>query len=223
MFIDSPLGVVGKLFKQELQLRGEIVSLITQKLRTFLVLLCLVPGALLRRLPGDISKNEVNRMYYKNFDQHITRKHGIVIEGWPLRTFDNPSAIGSQVELKVLLGSWETGAMRFRKMSNEEHMAWVEGHAEAEPACTATDSAVTLSCPSQNANPDLTPAASSPAPRQPFNIINFESPSATPTRTESSSGVSKRPRKTRSDKGKPRKKAKASHIPGVDVFRTSGL
>jgi hypothetical protein len=41
-------------------------------------------------------------MIYKNFDGHITRKHGIVIEGWPLRAFDNPSAIGSQVELNVL-------------------------------------------------------------------------------------------------------------------------
>ena len=36
-FTEIPLGVVRKLFKQESQLRGEIVSLITKKLRAFLV------------------------------------------------------------------------------------------------------------------------------------------------------------------------------------------
>ena len=70
-----------------------------------------------------VSKEEVNRMIYKNFSDHITHKHGIVIEGWPLRVFDNPSAIGSQAELNVLLKAWETGTTRFRKMPEDEHMA----------------------------------------------------------------------------------------------------
>jgi len=38
-------------------------------------------------------------MIYVNFDEHITLKHGVVVEGWLFCKFKNPSAIGSQVEL----------------------------------------------------------------------------------------------------------------------------
>jgi hypothetical protein len=168
-------------------------------------------------------------MYYKNFDQHITRKHGIVIEGWPLRTFDNPSAIGSQVELKVLLGSWETGATRFRKMSVQEHMTWMENHAESEPIptimdqpalITMDDPALMLS-PFQHDDPGFTLATIPPADlQQPFNTIDFQSASPAPTSINPTHGAPKRARKVRSDKGKPRKKAKASQIPGAGVFHT---
>lgn len=179
--------------------------------------------------PGLISKNDVNRMYYKNFDEHITRKHGIVIEGWPLRTFDNPSAIGSQVELKVLLNSWQTGTTRFRIMSTEEHMAWVENCAESERAPTIMDclaATPSLQSPPQHGDLDPTPATNPPAPQQPFNVISFESSSTTPasanpTSGTSTSGTSKRPRKVRSDRGKPRKRA--SQVPGTNVFHANAL
>ena len=164
-------------------------------------------------------------MYYKNFEQHITRKHGIVVEGWPLRIFDNPSAIGSQVELKVLLSSWEAGTTRFRKMSNEEHMAWVENRSESisEPTPVIGSPTTTSPLPLQHIDPGLALAMNPPAPQQPFNIINFGPPSAAPASNDPTGSASKRPRKTRSDKGKPRKKAKASPTPGMNVFHTNAL
>src|SRR5882762_9073989 len=71
-------------------------------------------------------------MIYKNFDEHIMRKHGIVVEGWPLCIFDNPSAIGSQVELNILLRACQAGTTLFHRMTEDEHMAWVESHANSE-------------------------------------------------------------------------------------------
>jgi len=163
-------------------------------------------------------------MIYKNFDENITRKHGIVIEGWPLRTFDNPSAIGSQVELKVLLNAWQSGATRFRKMSTEEHMEWVVARADSQPSPThsanPTPTPLVLP-PAHNNDPDL---ITNPSPlHTPF--IHFESPTAPPVSTNTTPGANptpsgaKKPRKIRSDKGKPRKKT--TQTPGANVFSAS--
>lgn len=161
-------------------------------------------------------------MIYKNFDENITRKHGIVIEGWPLRTFNNPSAIGSQVELKVLLNAWQSGATRFRKMSTEEHMEWVVAHADSQPSPTRSANPTPLVPPLvQNNNPDL---VINPSPsHMPF--VHFESPIAPPVGTNPTPSANptpsgpKKPRKTRSDKGKPRKKT--TQTPGASVFSAS--
>ena len=154
-------------------------------------------------------------MIYKNFDEHITRKHGIVIEGWPLRTFDNPSSIGSQVELKVLLNAWQTGATRFRKMTIEDHMAWVENRGESEPssALLTPPSSAPLPSPPLRPNP--------PALHTSFNIVHVGPPTTPPVDTNLAGSTPKKPRKTRSDKGKPRKRA--SQVPGLGVFHTNTL
>ena len=168
-------------------------------------------------------------MIYKNFDDHITRKHGIVIEGWPLRLFDNPSAIGSQVELNVLLNAWQTGATQFCRMTADEHMAWVESCAKSEPpsthavgfppheTSTVPPAGIPAMPPSQPQNEEtsLTLPTNPPAFHTlSFSVISLES-AATP---QTSSNPSKRPRKTQSDKGKPRKKP--SQIQGTNTFQT---
>ena len=159
-------------------------------------------------------------MIYKSFDENITRKHGIIIEGWPLHVFDNPSAIGSQVELNVLLKAWQTGATRFRKMTDDEHMAWAENFASTEHPSIGTASSPTTISPSQAHNQDanLAPPTSLPAFHTPFNIIPFESASTPQTSNnapQTSNNVPKRPRKTRKDKGVSRKRLQ---IPGANVF-----
>jgi hypothetical protein len=151
-------------------------------------------------------------MIYKNFDGHITRKHGIIVEGWPLRTFDNPSAIGSQVELNVLLRAWQTDATRFRKMTEDEYMAWMEGRTQGpEPPLATTIPPEVLS--PQADTPDTTITSPTNMFNTAFNIISLES-----AETLQASKPAKRPRKTRSDKGKPRKKP--SQVPGANVFHT---
>jgi len=213
-------GVIGKLVKGEALLREEVVSLIGSKLRT-----SLLPWDIqgnhqdVERLPGAISKGDVNRMNYKTFDESITRKHGIVIEGWPLREFKNPSAIGSQVELKVLLNAWQSGVARFRKMPVGEHMAWVENRAAPEPSALTIHHSPPVSSPSlslaQDNNQDLTPTTNFPVLHAPFNIIQLGPPTTQAVGSSSVGSAPKKPRKTRSDKGKSRKKT--SH-PGVGVF-----
>jgi hypothetical protein len=150
-------------------------------------------------------------MVYKTFDESITRKHGIVIEGWPLPKFENPSSIGSQVELKVLLNAWQSDVARFRKMSESEFQSWnAERHGDP--------TALTVSAHPQTMAPSLpdlnshTPSSISPPPD--VNFIQFHS--APPT---SHSGVQKKSRKTRSDKGKPRKRS--SRVPGESAFQTT--
>ena len=194
-----------------------MVSVINAKLRMF----SSVPGSSrsLNNPPGHISKGAAHRMIYKNFDDHITRKHGIVIEGWPLRTFENPSSVGSQMELRVLLNAWNTGATRFHKLTDDEHIAWVENRASLEPSSSAAHlpSTSSSSPPEEHGQRDHATATAPPVTVAPFNIVHFESPTTPPTATN----IPKKPRKTRSDKGKPRKKA--VQIPGGNIFRAGTL
>lgn len=167
---------------------------------------------------GAVSKGEALRMIYKNFNDHITRKHGVIIEGWPLPVFDNPSAIGSQVELNVLLRAWQSGATRFRKMSEDEYMAWMENRTSSQPPlATATIGSSPEISPPEGRNQDtgITPPSDQPSFHTTFNVMSLE-PAATP---RTSNNAPKKPRKTRSDKGKPRKKP--SQVPGANVFHAS--
>ena len=209
------LGVIGKLVKHESQLRVEVVALINGKLRTFLFYPALKNS--LNYILGAISKGDANRMMYKDFDEHITRKHGIIVEDWPLRVFNNPSAIGSQVELNILLRAWQTGATRFHKMTEDEHMAWLENRCSSEPPSTGAASFLPATPPPEARNQDTAPIPlTNPSMfHSSFNVISLE-PAPTP---QTSNNAPKKPRKTRSDKGKPRRKG--SQIPGANVFHAS--
>jgi hypothetical protein len=175
----------------------------------------------------EISKGDAKRMIYKNFDDHITRKHGIVIESWPLEAFANPSSIGSQLELKVLLNAWQTGATRFRRMGVDEHMKWVENHAESEGPSPLVTRPLPNPLPllplEQHNHQDPAPPTSPPASHEPFSVIQFGLPTTAPTNTNSAGIVPmpKKPRKTRSDKGKSRRKT--AQVLGAGIFHTSTL
>lgn len=146
-------------------------------------------------------------MFYKSFNEQITRKYGILVEGWPLPAFENPSSIGSQVELRVLLNAWQSDVARFRKMSEREFESWKAEYYDLSPeACPQ----VTAS-PLSNANHAThTSSLASPAPA--INIVEFDMVSSdTPP-----ANAQKKARKTRSDKGKPRKRR--SQVPGELMF-----
>ncbi|KAF8828048.1 hypothetical protein HHX47_DHR4001012 [Lentinula edodes] len=76
-------------------------------------------------------KNKVNRMYYKNFEHHITEQHGIIVKNWPLMKFCNPSEIHTSTEIRILINSWTSGTTFFYKMSLLEWEEWSSTHAEA--------------------------------------------------------------------------------------------
>ncbi|KAH9916346.1 hypothetical protein B0H21DRAFT_703062 [Amylocystis lapponica] len=89
-------------------------------------------GYCLSGVDDDVATNNIARMTYTNFDDHITAKHGIVIENWPLNKFCNPSAIGSRTEVDVVYQAFRSGTARFRKLSNEEWDEWGEARFQAK-------------------------------------------------------------------------------------------
>ncbi|KAG1887414.1 uncharacterized protein F5891DRAFT_967291 [Suillus fuscotomentosus] len=73
----------------------------------------------------------VSRMYYHNFDHHITAKYRIIVENWPLAKFCCPGDINSQTEISVLKSAWDSGATRFHKLSDTEFEKWEEEYFQA--------------------------------------------------------------------------------------------
>jgi hypothetical protein len=104
-------------------LKSETSSLIVKALREFFMFnkqLSLTHEA------GDITHSKA-KMYYQNFDHHITRTHRVVLKGWPLPKFCCPSDLGSLVEVQLLYESWQSGASRFRKLTDPEWKDWLDG------------------------------------------------------------------------------------------------
>jgi hypothetical protein len=77
-------------------------------------------------------------MYYQNFDDNITAKYGVVIDGWPLEKFCSPSDITSGTKVLVLCQSWESGATRFCKLTPTELANWENKWFEAKRQEEAT-------------------------------------------------------------------------------------
>ncbi|EMD37934.1 hypothetical protein CERSUDRAFT_94917 [Gelatoporia subvermispora B] len=183
----------------------------------------------------NVAQANVPKMQYKNFHRQITARYGVVIEGWPLDKFVPPSLVKSRTELEVLLRAWETDATRFRKLSKQEFQLWQENHVreaqstedsdDDESEETIDDTALgggaepfmqdlvpsTRSDPTESSVQDESPSQavtqlkSNPRNDTLTNIVNV---------VMSASGTAvpivKKPRKTRSDKGKPRKKRPSS-------------
>lgn len=63
-------------------------------------------------------------MVYDRFDELITRQYGVVVKGWPLPKFCNPSAVTSRIELELLYNAWQTGVSCFQKLTTEELDIW---------------------------------------------------------------------------------------------------
>lgn len=60
----------------------------------------------------------VARMYYQNFDEHITERYGATLVSWPLSgPIKCPSGINSRVELKLLINAFESGTTRFERLT----------------------------------------------------------------------------------------------------------
>ncbi|KAG6875652.1 hypothetical protein C0992_002942 [Termitomyces sp. T32_za158] len=86
----------------------------------------------------EVTSAKISRMYYNNFDVHITAKYGVIIKSLPLKTFCSPSKINSRTELNVLLNSWKTDTTQFYKMTCDKFEAWeakrIEGLSSRSPA-----------------------------------------------------------------------------------------
>lgn len=68
----------------------------------------------------------VPRMYYLNFDRHITALYRVVVQSWPLTSFTSPSSVQSMNEIDVLYNAWKSGATTFRVLSAADFKVWEE-------------------------------------------------------------------------------------------------
>ncbi|KAI0083235.1 hypothetical protein BDY19DRAFT_910751 [Irpex rosettiformis] len=181
--------------------------------------------------------DQISRMYYRDFEMHITHKFGIVVENWPLKDFVCPSHVSSRIELDTLYHGWESGATHFRRLSPAELTEWrrqrVEKARQAQAQNTSPVAAVTEAStstalidepgssepsapePSSSSTPLPGPAAtiSQPLSSDVSSLAGTKRPFETAVFSVGSSQlVQKKKRKERSDKGKkygPRKKAVA--------------
>lgn len=129
-------GVEGVLAKRDtafLELKKKTASLITGKLQ---------------KITGT-----KGRMFYTNFDDNITDKHGIIVKNWPLSVFCAPGDIRTLTELKVLCNAWESGTAHFYRMNMDEATKWVNersNRAIAETSGPAAAPPTTVTAPSPN-------------------------------------------------------------------------
>ena len=68
----------------------------------------------------------IKKMNYVNFKTAITAKFGIILENWPVPKFQSPTNM-SHTEAEICFRSWESGATRFRMLTNDEWAAWLNG------------------------------------------------------------------------------------------------
>jgi hypothetical protein len=78
-------------------------------------------------------------MFYMNFDDNITDKHGIIVKNWPLPVFCAPGDIRTVTELKILYNAWESGTAHFYQMTMAEATKWCsERHSTSSLAPTSS-------------------------------------------------------------------------------------
>ncbi|KAI0686977.1 hypothetical protein C8Q76DRAFT_635673, partial [Earliella scabrosa] len=82
-----------------------------------------VKELILQRLQAACTRYSITKMFYVNFEEHITARFGIFVKNWPLRKFTAPGSL-SRVELEVLLKAWQNNVTQFQELSDDEWAKW---------------------------------------------------------------------------------------------------
>ncbi|KAI0686685.1 hypothetical protein BC835DRAFT_1420287 [Cytidiella melzeri] len=178
-----------------------------------------------KKLHEAVAPCSVSKMFYTNFDMHITEKYGIVVVNWPLPQFVAPGSIDSRLELQTLYNAWLSGSTHFRCLSPSETETWMQQRFSTQVAAAlATSPPVDQGTPDNSSSgtpadapallPDTSstmPASSSttsvPATSQGTSDLHATLTAMPQTGIFMVSGaplVTQKPRKQRSDKGKKR-------------------
>ncbi|KAI0700239.1 hypothetical protein C8T65DRAFT_580487, partial [Cerioporus squamosus] len=102
---------------------GGFDELVTSQSEKTLLLKAQLAGLIMAKLRTACRRGEPRRMFYSSFNEQITLKHGVILENWPIQKFDNPSSL-SHLEAEVVLRALESGATRFRSLSDDEWATW---------------------------------------------------------------------------------------------------
>ncbi|KAI0690867.1 hypothetical protein BC835DRAFT_1307736 [Cytidiella melzeri] len=98
----------------------------------------------------------VSKMFYTNFDMHITEKYGIVVVNWPLPQFVAPGSIDSRLELQTLYNAWLSGSTHFRCLSRRFSTQVAAALATSPPVDQGTRTTLPLARPQMHPHCCLT-------------------------------------------------------------------
>ncbi|KAI0684180.1 hypothetical protein BC835DRAFT_1293734 [Cytidiella melzeri] len=181
------------------------------------------------QIVGDVARPiKIKRMFYTDFEHHLTEKFGIIVVNWPLPIFVSPGAIGSRLELQTLYNAWSTGSTYFRQLSPAELEAWQSNRFKEKVAASQPETSGTacgngpstaLSSDTPADPPTFTPGSASASTStidsthttmqgaamvsdQP--VLSNTAPYTSILAISGTSVVTKKPRKQRADKGKKR-------------------
>ncbi|KAF5371142.1 hypothetical protein D9758_004172 [Tetrapyrgos nigripes] len=157
-------GCTRNYVQETVEMKKELVQIINQKLQ------------------AAAGKTRIPRMYYKNFDEHITKNHGLKLIGWPLEKFCSPSELATRVEIQIVKNAFESDTAHFYKMSNVERKEWEEKRFQAAlqqteqqsqtvvaPAALPGTAAIVLPPASGLSQPDLSEPTPMPSPGEDTN------------------------------------------------------
>ncbi|KAI0712640.1 hypothetical protein C8Q76DRAFT_588840, partial [Earliella scabrosa] len=82
-----------------------------------------VKELILQKLQAACKRFSIQKMFYVNFEEHITLRFGIYVKNWPLKKFAAPGSL-SRVELQVLLNAWKNDVTQFCELSDDEWKKW---------------------------------------------------------------------------------------------------
>ncbi|KAI0691918.1 hypothetical protein C8T65DRAFT_537243, partial [Cerioporus squamosus] len=74
-------------------------------------------------LQESCTRTTIPKMFYINFEEHITMRYGIIVKNWPLKRFAAPGSL-SRIELEVLLHAFKNKLTTFRQLDDEEWVDW---------------------------------------------------------------------------------------------------
>lgn len=111
---------------------------------------------------------KVGRMNYNNFDAAITKKHTIVVRGWPLKTFCSPANLTTLLHVKLLYNALTSGMAKFVKLNKAQYEDWMKDY-QARPEVQE--------------RPKSKKKASRPAFDAPVPSLSLSSPSPPPSPT----------------------------------------
>ncbi|KAI0713885.1 hypothetical protein C8Q76DRAFT_620244, partial [Earliella scabrosa] len=103
---------------------GGVDKVIENQLQRTLLLKHELSGLLLTLLQKTSKRGQIHKMNYVNFDDAITAKFGIIPDPWPPSVkFQSPSQM-THLEAEICLHAFQSGAAKFRSLSNDEWQTW---------------------------------------------------------------------------------------------------
>ena len=99
--------------------RGEIRRIMKEALRTCRLMTS--SGSALMFEAGHITGDEVATMHWPTYWKDVVARYHVIIEGWPEDVpFRNLSDVSNLGKLEQLLRGWQSGTIRFRRISDAE-------------------------------------------------------------------------------------------------------